>query len=502
MKKGKKIGNILAVWLLGTMVLGSFASIFVAFLANTWTVRRNSTELLEQNVREVTENLDYLLDYLRRQGRESTEEAMEEIALLALNRHIGQNGYLLIHDREGTIVASPDVAHNGDRIQDAGIDPAEEGAGAYVLGDRKVYGVRSYTMVGSTDDEEFRVIGVYPWEEAVRPRRTAVMDQFWMQIALFVLLFMVQYALVKRYILRHLEEVNDSLRKIASGDLEERVRAGGSVEFEDLSDKINGMVTELKGLLDREKERNDQDMENARLIQASVLPQAPPAGGPVDIYASMAPAKEVGGDFYDFYPLPNGKIAFLIADVSGKGIPAAMFMMRAKPMIKGYVELGCSPGEALCRVNDLLCEGNDACMFVTCWLGILDLSTGRLTYANAGHNAPLWKHGSGDYAYLEMESGFVMAAMEGMDFPEGTLELSLGDQLYLYTDGVTEADNVRKKLFGEERLEKVLNRRPYDTASETCLAVKQDLDAFVGRADQADDITMLCISWKKEVDRY
>ncbi|MGN0178600.1 MAG: SpoIIE family protein phosphatase, partial [Monoglobaceae bacterium] len=214
------------------------------------------------------------------------------------------------------------------------------------------------------------------------------------------------------------------------------------------------------------------------------------------IYARMFTAKEVGGDFYDFYMLNESTLAFLIADVSGKGIPAAMFMMRAKTIIKDMAESGTEISEIFTKANKKLCENNDAGMFVTAWLGILDLKTGILKFVNAGHNPPLIRRSDGEFEYLKARSGMVLSGMEGIKYRTNELQLMPGDKIFLYTDGVTEATDKDNKLYGEQRLQKLVNANISADVKGLCEAVKADVDAFVGDAPQFDDITMLSAELK------
>ena len=215
----------------------------------------------------------------------------------------------------------------------------------------------------------------------------------------------------------------------------------------------------------------------------------------------MYTAKEVGGDFYDFYFVDEDTLAFLIADVSGKGIPAAMFMMTSKTLLKSYAESGMSVDEVFTSANEKLCEGNEADMFVTAWMGLLNVKTGLLTFANAGHTPPLVRHGAGSFTYLKSRPGFVLAGMDGIRYRKNEFQLSPGDMLYLYTDGVTEATDLHNELYGEDRLLDVLNHHTGSDAEALCTAVKADVDAFVGKSPQFDDITMLCLVYHgKEED--
>jgi sigma-B regulation protein RsbU (phosphoserine phosphatase) len=211
----------------------------------------------------------------------------------------------------------------------------------------------------------------------------------------------------------------------------------------------------------------------------------------------MNAAKEVGGDFYDFYLVDENHLAFVVADVSGKGIPGAMFMMTSKTLIKSFAESGLPVHEVLTNVNTQLCQNNEAGMFVTAWMGILDLQTGLIKFANAGHNPPLVKHKDGSYEFLKGKVNFVLAGMDMVKYKEQELQLQPGDEIYLYTDGVTEAHNINNELFGEERLLQSLNSTNGMSVEEICHKVKQDVDSYVCEAEQFDDITMLCVRFKE-----
>lgn len=251
--------------------------------------------------------------------------------------------------------------------------------------------------------------------------------------------------------------------------------------------------------------RIEADLSVAKNIQNSALPRIFPAfpeKKEFELFASMQAAKEVGGDFYDFYMLNDNTLGFLIADVSGKSIPGAMFMMTAKTIIKSLAESGLQPNEVFTQANNKLCEGNEAEMFVTAWLGYLDLKTGVIHVANAGHNPPLMLH-NGKADYIILKPGLMLAGMEDINYKEQTVQMQKGDIIYLYTDGVTEAMNTNEKLYGEERLQKILtfgNNYPEPTAENgtvesICKLVSKDIEEYSSGAEQSDDITMLCIRY-------
>ena len=246
------------------------------------------------------------------------------------------------------------------------------------------------------------------------------------------------------------------------------------------------------------RQRIETELNVATQIQADMLPRIFPAfpeHREFDIYASMNPAKEVGGDFYDFFLVDNDHLAVVIADVSGKGVPAALFMVIAKTLIKNHAQNQEPPGEVFCHANEQLCEGNDAGLFVTAWMGVLEISTGRFIFVNAGHNPPLLRHTGGGYTWLRSKPDFVLAGMEGLRYRENELTLEPGDTLFLYTDGVTEATDGEQQLFGEERLQSALNEQPDLPVGQMLPKIKGCIDRFVGQAEQFDDITMLGLTY-------
>lgn len=279
-----------------------------------------------------------------------------------------------------------------------------------------------------------------------------------------------------------------------------QIRTGDEVEnlctaLQQMEQDINRYIENLTAVT-AEKERIGSELLVATKIQASMLPcifPAFPERSEFDIYATMTPAKEVGGDFYDFFLIDEDHLALVIADVSGKGVPAALFMVITKTLIKNHAQLGESPAEAFTAVNQTLCENNEAGLFVTAWLGILTISTGDLVYTNAGHNPPLLGRKDGDFEYLKVRSGLVLAGMEGIKYKEAQLKLDSKDTLYLYTDGVTEATDIYENMYGEENLQAYVNNHKGEELENILHGVKDDLDIFAKGAPQFDDITMLIL---------
>lgn len=251
--------------------------------------------------------------------------------------------------------------------------------------------------------------------------------------------------------------------------------------------------------IEREHQIMETELNVATNIQASMLPSIFPAfpeQPQFDIYASMTPAKEVGGDFYDFFLIDDDHLAMVIADVSGKGVPAALFMVISKTLIKNAVQQGLSPKQVLETVNNQLCEGNEAEMFVTVWLGIYEISTGTLTTANAGHEYPAIQRDHEEFQLHQDKHGFVLAGMENTKYTQQTMTLHPGDTLFVYTDGIPEATNGDEVLFGTHRMIDALNQYKCGSLTQLLNGVKEAVDTFVGDAPQFDDLTMLALRIK------
>jgi len=240
------------------------------------------------------------------------------------------------------------------------------------------------------------------------------------------------------------------------------------------------------------------ELNMATAIQEGMLPSIFPAfpdRKEFDLYATMDPAKEVGGDFYDFFMIDDDHLGIVIADVSGKGIPAALYMMISKTIVQNNATLGISPAEVLFRANNSLCAQNKMEMFVTTWIGILELSTGKMKCASAGHEYPAIFH-DGKFALLKDKHGFVLGGMEGAKYTDYEIQLEKGDKIFVYTDGVPEATNMENALFGTDRMIEALNANTEADAEEVLRNVRASVDQFVGIAEQFDDLTMLCLAYR------
>ena len=253
-----------------------------------------------------------------------------------------------------------------------------------------------------------------------------------------------------------------------------------------------------------EKERISTELDLARRIQADMLPNIFPPfpeRSDLDIFASMTPAKEVGGDFYDFFLIDDSHLGLVIADVSGKGIPAALFMMIAKILVQNYSLAGQSPKDVLAILNSQICKNNREEMFVTVWLGILDLATGKLTAANAGHEYPILRQPDGQFEVIRDEHSFVIGGIEGIEYHNYELQLKPGAKLFVYTDGIPEATAENDELFGVQRTVAAINE--VADQSPRCILehLHQAVNRFVGTAPQFDDMTMLCVEYMPSAGR-
>ncbi len=422
------------------------------------------------------------------------EDVADKITQSTRNRHIGENGSIVVADEKLNIISNRG-GYIGSKLSTIGI-VLDSNIEPETLFTATVHGVPSYCMYAVSEGSY--IIAVIPQSEAVLSRNVSVGITTVMEVIIFFALFVLIYFLIRKLIVNNIERINDSLSKITNGDLNEIVDVRSHVEFASLSDDINSTVDTLKKYIADAAARIDAELAFAKAIQHSALPSVfPPfpTRKEFDIWATMDTAKEVGGDFYDFYFVNKDTLAFLIADVSGKGIPAAMFMMNAKAVLKSYAESGLDVNKVFTLGNEKLCEGNDAGMFVTAWMGFLNTETGEVTFANAGHNPPLVRHADGSFEYLKVRAGFVLAGMEGVKYRKNELQLAPGDVIYLYTDGVTEATNINDELYGEDRLLALLNANKEASMEKLCKLVKEDVFAFAGEAPQFDDITMLALKY-------
>lgn len=409
--------------------------------------------------------------------------------------------------------AAVDVDYSREDVAFANLLVSDPGTEKIYISDTKYgYLITAFAVVPDETGQPYLVVGA----DLSMDQVNATLRQYLLVVCLIavaiVSVFIGLYlSYLRRGMIRPLQLLVDSAVKFVQVGAEGQrgaitgmeVRVDTGDEIEDLANAFNQMSEDIVNYIHNltavtaEKERIGAELNVATTIQASMLPgrfPAFPGRGDFDIYATMTPAKEVGGDFYDFFLIDDDHLGLVMADVSGKGVPAALFMVRSMTLLKTQAMTGQSPGQVLTAVNGELCAHNEGELFVTVWLGILELSTGKLAYANAGHEYPLVRQG-GRYRYVPQKPGFVLGGMEGMRYQEQAMRLSPGDALFQYTDGVTEATDAQERLYGADRLLQSINRGAQLPPDRLLPFLKEDIDAFVGDAPQFDDITMLALTY-------
>jgi len=356
-------------------------------------------------------------------------------------------------------------------------------------------------MLGSFETINAEALGSYQ----AGLRRSG--QTFLILTGVLVLLALVGALVVAQRIVRPVERMTRRINALSGSDtafeMEDAYRTGDEIEilaesFASLSKKTRDYIRQITEIT-AEKERIGTELALATRIQADMLPNIYPAfpeRREFDIYAAMDPAREVGGDFYDFFLVDDDHLCMLIADVSGKGVPAALFMMASRIILASNAKQGRSPAEILTETNATICQNNREEMFVTVWLGILEISTGRLTAANAGHEYPVLLQPGGRYELIKDKHGFVIGGMEGVKYREYELKLEPGARLFLYTDGVPEATSGDNELFGTERMLSALNEDTGAPPEELLKNVRRAVDGFVKDAEQFDDLTMLGLEYR------
>ena len=416
--------------------------------------------------------------------------------------------YAFLVDNKGNIIDNENASDKTNSLSN------EKGINAEVV-NRILSG---QTDVSLTDDRiyyAYTPIESNGWKFCVRmpesvilaPVRSVQRNIIFMMslfLAAFILITIIVTVATRKFskdLTNPIISLSHDVEEISGGNLDYRAKIYDNDEIGDLAKSFNAMAVSLKDYINNlasitaEKERISTELNVATQIQADMLPRIFPAfpeRKEFDIYASMNPAKEVGGDFYDFFFVDDKHLALVMADVSGKGVPAALFMVISKTLIKTRALMGGTPSEILYDVNNQLCEGNDAGLFVTVWLGILDIETGKITAANAGHEYPALKRvDNPSFELLKDKHTPAVATIEEIRFKNYEIELNPGDVLFIYTDGVAEATNSSEELYGTDRMIKDLNKYTDSKIDELLINMKKEVDKFTGDAPQFDDITML-----------
>ena len=490
---------------------GIFITVLVAFCITNAFVSGLQHEISEKQAQET---MSYVLEDIYKDIQDNKGADLEEKLKPAVkNRHIDSTGGVVVLDGDNNVIAmsssSVDLSKKyGVVVKEMTFDEIQQGFrdNADKIEKLKKHegemvewnfnNLPMYVMIES--EGEYSIFGYYPLFEACIIKNITVHTTAFIIILIMGALFAQIYYLTRKIVVDKVEKTSEELAKIADGDLDVVVDIEGSEEFCALSEDINSTVDSLKHYISEAEQRIDRELEVARNIQYSVLNREYPESRRFDLYADMNTAKEVGGDFYDFYRIGNNRSAMLIADVSGKGIPAAMFMMRAKTLISSLVSGGADVATVLTKANETLCQNNEAGMFVTAFLGILDLETGTFTFANAGHNKPIIAREDGTAEYLNCRSGFVLAGMEGIRYKAEEVTLGKGDGILLYTDGITEATNSNDEMYGDDRLLDEVSGLAHMNPTNLIKYLKNSVNKFVGDAPQFDDMTMLAFRLKRE----
>ena len=460
-------------WLfLVTAIIMVFNLLF-GYVLQTQTSVQNSKETLVSSLDIISKNYDSLAD--------------SGVDYSGLTFYIGENGGFEVYDSSGMVLNGN---HSGETLSQRIISKVTS-VGEYESFTSELFDTKSLCVSKHLSDDNTLLVWL-PTEEVYKDRNQKMYENIMADILLFTVIYILISMLVQSIVVGNLHLVNESLNRITEGNLDEEVSVYSSSEFASLSDDINHTVTALKRYIEMAEHRIEQELEYARSIQESALPHTFKfPRDDFEIYATMDPAKEVGGDFYDFFFIDTDKICLVIADVSGKGIPAALFMMRSKTALRSFAEQGMRPGEIFTKANETLCEGNDTDMFVTVWMGILDLCSGHMICANAGHEYPALMRNGGEYELYKQKHSVALGAMEGAPFKEYELDLNPGDSLFVYTDGIPEAINEESVQYGTDRLLKLMNANKDSSEEELLKFVRQDVWTFSGTADQFDDVTML-----------
>lgn len=382
---------------------------------------------------------------------------------------------------------------------------------AYVLRDRGFIETDSHiTAMIPLKDNLGKVRGILcvqrQMDALTKARFSYMIKMFVVLLSLIIMATFLYDLFLKRYLIKPLRKITKETTRFASSQskaeskLTDKIKSNN--EIGQLAASVDKMESETLTYIDNltrvtaESQRIGTELAVAAGIQQGMLDAVAPDRDDVSIYATMSPAKEVGGDFYDYFMIDDDHMGVVIADVSGKGVPASLFMAITKMMINDRTMIHKSPAKILEATNDRICKNNKLDMFITVWLGILELSTGKILAANAGHEYPaVYRNGKG-FELLKDKHGFVVGGMSGVHYKDYELTLKPGEALFLYTDGVPEATSADNELFGVERMTKALNVDPEGTPEEILANVQDAVDKFVDKAPQFDDLTMLCVRYR------
>ena len=475
---------------------------------DVWSVdslKKMPEDIQIYSARNQLENIDFSLRF------ESSDNSYERVFFVDVRE-----------EHRGNVIAEYSLLEDKQLGDTYDLDPSEHPAIKQMLEENKdtLYFEKMYDFPekGSyyiayrpliADGKAVAAIGVvYNWNEFQQKILDTLGQAAVICIVGLLLAMLVLFAMIYHSAVLPVKNIQSGVRdyietKDSEAIIDKMSRIKQRNEFGILSSDISDLARAIDRFneenikLTSERERVAAELDMATAIQAEQLPSVFPAfpdRTEFDIYASMTPAKEVGGDFYDFFFVDDDHFAMVMADVSGKGVPAALFMMMSKILINNFTMMGLSPHEVLERTNDTICKNNKNKMFVTVWLGILEISTGKITAANAGHEYPIIRQPGGEYELFKDKHGFVIGGLKNKKYKEYEFTLQRGGTLFVYTDGVPEATNAAEEMFGTQRLVDTLNEMPDAAPKELLEGVYEKVNLFVGEAPQFDDLTMLGIT--------
>lgn len=525
-KHGLK-AKMLTMFILMFNVLILLVSITIALVYINWNIRHTEQKafsLAAVVAASVDGDLvEHYRDTLTKDEEyEEIQEYLDKIRMRALAKYLyicipEENGYRYIWDAANPS-ADDGVMDLGDFdeyygeggkvmpgvLQNAGHGKYED---SVLVTNHHIYGfvVSAFFPIKNSSGEAIALASVdIAMEDVAYDAMLLALATGGVMIIVMLVFCIIFYRRMNRQVVRPIHKLNDVISEYVSGKMQEgkvmecEIRTGD--EIEELADSFSKMSVELKDYMEnftavtKEKERIGAELNVAQKIQEDMLPRIfppYPERKDFDVYASMDPAKEVGGDFYDLFLVDENHIALTVADVSGKGVPAALFMVITKTLLKNRTMMGGAPSQIVADVNNQLCEGNEAEYFVTLWFAIVDLTTGDGIAVNAGHEHPILKKKDGDYVLIKYRHSPPIGTMPDLSFEQRRFRMEPGDLLFVYTDGVPEAMNANEELYGTDRLIGVLNQNKDAGPEQLLPAVKDDIDAYVGAAPQFDDLTML-----------
>ena len=497
----KRERSELSVRLMFRLQLLGMVSLALLIGATSAFIRLTQYGLLHADS-EMSHQVDALLDGTLSEvaNRGGLNRARHALEAMVDAYDLGNDGMVVIHGPNGFAVSNSHNTRTDGEVylsdtvftlagtRDMGMTfYEEEGTGRLQLG-----------FVRTAQGGDVGITLVRPASGVFRDRFFAMLSIATTTVILLTLVYVYAARLLNILVANPIDRTNEALDRMSKGDLDHLVEVRESSEFSSLSDGINRGVTAIRAYSEEQARRIEEDLATAQSIQQSALPRQLPLPSeekPFDIYAAMLPAKDVGGDFYDFFLVDDHILGFLIADVSGKGIPAALFMMEAKNEISSRMQSTPDLAEAMDAANATLCAGNDEAMFVTVWAATLDWDTGELCYVNAGHNQPLLRH-EGSWQWMPDDGGPMMGIGDFFSYESHTIQLEAGDELLLYTDGVTEALNRLGVLYGDERIREFLQAHADLRPKELDTAVRTEIARWAAGAEQSDDITTLILEYE------